>query len=101
MRRAFTSLALAIALPAAMFIGAGAAFAASQPTTTDIKKHETTPGAQYEPSLDVLQGAETEAPGVKEGVPSLSDEEFGRANKTYFERCAGCHGVRSSREKTI
>jgi nitrite reductase (NO-forming)/hydroxylamine reductase len=76
-----------------MFIGVGTAFAASQPTTTDIKKHETTPGGQYEPSLDVLQGADMEAPGVKKGVPSLTDEEFGRANQIYFERCAGCHGV--------
>ncbi|MBZ0215431.1 MAG: nitrite reductase, partial [Fimbriimonadaceae bacterium] len=26
-------------------------------------------------------------------LPVLSDEELGHANKIYFERCAGCHGV--------
>lgn len=26
-------------------------------------------------------------------LPTLSDEELGHANKIYFERCAGCHGV--------
>ena len=27
------------------------------------------------------------------GAPSLSQDEFERATKIYFERCAGCHGV--------
>lgn len=58
----------------------------------DIKNHETTPGEQYEPSLDMLQG-DLEAPGVKPGVPALTAAEFTHANKIYFERCAGCHGV--------
>ncbi len=26
-------------------------------------------------------------------VPKLSDQELARANKIFFERCAGCHGV--------
>jgi nitrite reductase (NO-forming)/hydroxylamine reductase len=27
------------------------------------------------------------------GAPSISEAEFQRATKIYFERCAGCHGV--------
>ncbi|HNP63937.1 MAG TPA: c-type cytochrome, partial [Woeseiaceae bacterium] len=27
------------------------------------------------------------------GSPALTDEEFATATQTYFERCAGCHGV--------
>jgi len=57
----------------------------------DLKKHETTPEQQYKPSLDVLKGGEQ--PGAKPGVPVLSKDEFAKANKIYFERCAGCHGV--------
>lgn len=26
-------------------------------------------------------------------APAMTDEEFSRATKIYFERCAGCHGV--------
>ena len=59
----------------------------------DIKKHETSPGGQYAPSLDVLKDEEIEQPGAKEGVPVLSKAEFERANEIYFQRCAGCHGV--------
>lgn len=68
----------------------GAAAAAEQPKPADIKKHETTPGGQYQPSLDV---AAAEQPGAKPGAPVLTAEQFQTANKLYFERCAGCHGV--------
>jgi len=30
---------------------------------------------------------------VTPGAPSLTEAEFQRATKLYFERCAGCHGV--------
>ncbi len=76
-------LALGLALPAA----------AQSPSPADVEKHKTTPGGKYEPSLDVLKEGELEAPGAKEGVPSMTQEEFNRANQIYFERCAGCHGV--------
>ena len=36
---------------------------------------------------------ETEKPGIKPGVPVMSDVEFDRGQKIYFQRCAGCHGV--------
>ncbi|MCZ4280317.1 c-type cytochrome [Kiloniella laminariae] len=34
-----------------------------------------------------------EAPGVKPGVPTMTEEEFAASRKIFFERCAGCHGV--------
>jgi len=80
----------------ASILGAGFAFAlggavaaAEQPKPEDLKKHETTPGGQYQPSLDVP----AQQPGTKPGAPVLTEEQFAQANKLYFERCAGCHGV--------
>jgi nitrite reductase (NO-forming)/hydroxylamine reductase len=80
----------------ASILGAGLAFALSgavaadeQPKPEDLKKHETTPGGQYQPSLDVP----ADQPGTKPGAPVLTAEQFSQANKLYFERCAGCHGV--------
>jgi len=63
------------------------------PSPSDLQQHRTTPGGQYQPSLDVLGEKGAEQPGAKPGDPVLSKEEFERANRIYFERCAGCHGV--------
>ena len=60
---------------------------------SDIEAHETTPGDRYEPSLDIIEGAEMDTPGEYEGVPTLTEAEFAQAKQMYFERCAGCHGV--------
>lgn len=56
----------------ASIVGAGLAFAlggavaaAEQPKPEDLKKHETSPGGQYQPSLDVP----AEQPGTKPGAP--------------------------------
>jgi nitrite reductase (NO-forming)/hydroxylamine reductase len=65
----------------------------AKPAPADIQQHRTTPGGQYQPSLDVLGGKSVEQPGVRPGEPVLSKEEFAQANRIYFERCAGCHGV--------
>jgi nitrite reductase (NO-forming) / hydroxylamine reductase len=65
----------------------------AQPAPADLQQHRTTPGGQYQPSLDVLGGKPVEQPGVKPGSPALSKAEFDQANRIYFERCAGCHGV--------
>jgi nitrite reductase (NO-forming)/hydroxylamine reductase len=65
----------------------------AKPTPADIQQHKTTPGGQYQPSLDTLGGKATEQPGTKPGEPVLSKAEFDKANQIYFERCAGCHGV--------
>ncbi|MDH3664433.1 MAG: nitrite reductase, partial [Alphaproteobacteria bacterium] len=79
------SFALALAL--------GTAVNAQDPQQEDLSQHETSPGGQYEPSLDVLPEGEVDAPGVVEGVPAMNTEEFNRAKDIYFQRCAGCHGV--------
>lgn len=71
------------------FALSGAAAAAEQPKPEDLKKHETTPGGQYQPSLELP----AEQPGVKPGAPAMTEEQFAAAKKLYFERCAGCHGV--------
>jgi len=77
----------------AMAIGVGVAEAQQKPSPADIEKHKTTPGGKYEPSLDVLKEGSLEPPGAKPGVPTLSAEEWTKANEIYFQRCAGCHGV--------
>jgi nitrite reductase (NO-forming)/hydroxylamine reductase len=66
---------------------------AQAPEQEDLSKHDTSPGGQYEPSLDVLPEGDVAAPGVVEGVPEMNAEEFNRAKDIYFQRCAGCHGV--------
>jgi nitrite reductase (NO-forming)/hydroxylamine reductase len=78
---------------AAIALTLSTAQATEAPKPEDLKKHDTTPGGKYEPSLDVLPGEEMEAPGQKPGVPTMTGEEFTRAKQIYFERCAGCHGV--------
>lgn len=65
----------------------------AKPAPADIQQHKTTPGGQYQPSLETLGGKATEQPGTKPGDPVLSKAEFDKANQIYFERCAGCHGV--------
>jgi len=64
-----------------------------KPAPADIQKHKTTPGERYQPSLDVLREKAGEEPAAKPGVPTLTGDEFKQANRVYFERCAGCHGV--------
>lgn len=60
---------------------------------TDPKKHGTTPGGQYQPSLDTLKNLPIDQPGAVSGIPVLTKVEFDKAKQIYFERCAGCHGV--------
>ncbi len=71
-------LAAAIATPAG---------ATGNAKTKNLEKHKTSPSGKYQPSLDTLPNVER--PGVKKGAPKLTDDEFFRANKIYFERCAG------------
>lgn len=58
-----------------------------------VEDHTSKPQDQYEPALTTLAQQDMEKPGDKPGVPTLTAEEFTEANKIYFERCAGCHGV--------
>jgi nitrite reductase (NO-forming)/hydroxylamine reductase len=78
------------------YLGSTAVYAQQQPAkpaAADIQQHKTTPGGQYQPSLDTLGEKATEQPGAKPGDPVLTKAEFDKANQIYFERCAGCHGV--------
>ena len=90
MRKILTSLLVSTAIG---LIATASYAQQAQQAPADIKKHGTTPGGKYEPSLDVLKGKQLEAPGAKPGVPALTQAEFDQANQIYFERCAGCHGV--------
>lgn len=90
--RRFIRTAALMASAAAIALWPGIA-TAQQPSPEELKKHETTPGGQYEPSLDILKQEEAKLPGAEEGIPTLTDEEWQIANKIYFERCAGCHGT--------
>ena len=86
------SLAM-MSLAVAVFAFAGQpALAEDEPSKKELKKHKTTPGAQYSPSMDVME-FEEEEPAAKPKVPDISKKEFAAAQKIYFERCAGCHGV--------
>ena len=96
----FAMLTGAIAIASGFYLApTGTAYAQAQPAApatpkpADIEQHKTTPGGQYQPSLDVLGGKPTEQPGAKPGDPNLTKAEFDQANRIYFERCAGCHGV--------
>ena len=93
MARLGTTMWKAGAASFALALALGAQVGAQEPKQEDLSKHDTSPGDQYQPSLDVLPEGEVEAPGAKEGVPAMTDEEFNRAKDIYFERCAGCHGV--------
>ena len=57
------------------------------------KSHADTPAAAYEPSMTTLGELRVEIPGRREGDPVMTQDEYNIANKIYFERCAGCHGV--------
>lgn len=76
-----------VAVAATLSLGLTAAMAA------EPKKHGTTPGDRYEPSLNILGDQPMDQPGVKPGETPLGGAEFQKAKQIYFERCAGCHGV--------
>ena len=84
---------LAALISVMLTLGAIPATAAEKADPAELKKHETTPTEQYEPSLDVLRDVPVEEPGVKPGLPVLTGDDYQHANQIYFQRCAGCHGV--------
>lgn len=103
----FILLFLGVAIPAVLYVIWGVMEVAMIPNTpmdggtqqvtvstsvdkANLKDHETTASGQYTPELNVIGG---EAPGARPGIPSLTQADFDIANKIYFERCAGCHGV--------
>lgn len=81
----------------ALVLGPLAVAAQETPATPDpkaaLEDHQTKSNNRYEPSLDNLAREDVTAPGAPEGIPALTDAQYNEANKIYFERCAGCHGV--------
>jgi nitrite reductase (NO-forming)/hydroxylamine reductase len=80
-----------VVMALSILISPGSVYA--QGKHTEIEKHKTTPAERYEPSLNVLKDIGVEIPGRKPGDPVITPPEFQHANKIYFQRCAGCHGV--------
>ncbi len=65
-------------------LGANAADKSEHPGTTPGElRYKGAPIPLQEGSKDV----------VTPGAPALTEAEFAKAKKIYFERCAGCHGV--------
>jgi len=65
-------------------VGANAAAKSSEhPGTTPGEMRYKGAPVPMQESVDVLTP----------GAPVLTEEEFAKAKKIYFERCAGCHGV--------
>lgn len=84
----FNSKTLTLAIAATVFaLAAGPVQAAAK------KEHDSSPAGKYQPSLDVMKDMKVQQPGQIEGQPTLTKDQFRRANQIYFERCAGCHGV--------
>jgi nitrite reductase (NO-forming)/hydroxylamine reductase len=44
-------------------------------------------------TVSYAQLGSSSQPSALPGVPELTPVEFVRANRIFFERCAGCHGV--------
>lgn len=88
-RFAIAAVGLAVGLGVSM----SAALAETKPKPEDLKKHSTTPGERYQPSLDTMKDQPMMPGGAKAGAPTLTKAEFDQAGQIYFERCAGCHGV--------
>ena len=65
---------------------------AAQPEAP-AQSHQKSDIPAYVPNLNTLSGEKLDQPGQKPGDPKLSSDEFAQANKIFFERCAGCHGV--------
>ncbi|MFI0395922.1 cytochrome D1 domain-containing protein [Paracoccus jiaweipingae] len=93
-QRLLATAALALVLGAGSMMYPGAVMAQDAAAKEADANHADQPQDKYEPAMDNLaQDMPAEAPGEKPGVPSMTEEEFAQANKIYFERCAGCHGV--------
>jgi nitrite reductase (NO-forming)/hydroxylamine reductase len=86
MKNTMTRIACTVALGMLSFVTVGA-YAA------DKSEHPgTTPGEmRYKGAPVPLQEGSKDV--ITPGAPALSEAEFAKAKKIYFERCAGCHGV--------
>ena len=87
-RRPYRTSALLGSAMVPLLLYTGPALAQEKP-----KAHATTPAGKYEPSMTTLGQLKVEIPGRKPDDPVITGDEFQKATKIYFERCAGCHGV--------
>jgi len=86
MKNTMTRIACTVALGMLSFVAVGtyAADKSEHPGTTPGEmRYKGAPVPLQEGSKDV----------ITPGAPALSEAEFAKAKKIYFERCAGCHGV--------
>jgi len=75
---------VALGLFSVVALGASAADKSEHPGTTPGElRYKGAPIPLQEGSKDV----------TTPGAPALTEDEFAKAKKIYFERCAGCHGV--------
>ncbi len=74
---------------AALPLAVGLALAADQP---EAKKGVTEAEVKYQAGTSPLAG-EPMHQNVDPKAPPMTEAEFTKARQTYFERCAGCHGV--------
>lgn len=79
-------------LTAVAFSISSSLFSAGVPAASDATDHPNV----KDPELR-YKGAPIPPQDVKlritPGAPDITEEEFQRASQTFFERCAGCHGV--------
>jgi nitrite reductase (NO-forming)/hydroxylamine reductase len=86
MNQRMTRIARTVALGmfSLVVLGASAADKSEHPGTTPGElRYKGAPIPLQEGSKDV----------ITPGAPALTEAEFAKAKKIYFERCAGCHGV--------
>jgi nitrite reductase (NO-forming) / hydroxylamine reductase len=76
-----------IPIVAAMLLAAAPLWSSAQD-----KKAVTEPELKYQAGSSPL-GAETMYQSTNPKAPPMTQAEFDLGRKTYFERCAGCHGV--------
>ena len=58
----------------------------------DDKKSVSQPEMNYQAGSSPL-ATEPMVQSLNPKAPPMTQSEFDQARKTYFERCAGCHGV--------
>ena len=76
-----------------MVLGVLSATVLTAQAAKDSEHPGTTPGERAYKGAPVPDEHLTAKDVVTPGAPPLTKEEFAKAKRIYFERCAGCHGV--------
>jgi len=80
------------AIAALLLTGLALAAQAQDTKPAEADKHTTQPEAAYQAGASPLAG-EPMYQSNNPKAPPMTQAEFDLGRKTYFERCAGCHGV--------